>query len=97
MANSDFDIQNGMLQRYTGPGGDEVLPPEVRSIGADAFAGCETLRTLRIDGKMDFIGTDAFARCPNLSVYAPQHPPGDAWDAESRLRMALGYCAAPEL
>lgn len=97
MANSDFDIRNGMLQRYTGPGGDEVLPPEVRSIGADAFADCETLRTLRIDGKMDFIGTDAFARCPNLSVCAPQHPPGDAWDAESRLRMALGYCAAPEL
>lgn len=97
MASSDFDIRNGMLQRYTGPGGDVVLPPEVRSIGADAFAGCETLRTLRIDGKMDFIGTDAFARCPNLAVCAPQHPPGDAWDAESRLRMALGYCTAPEL
>lgn len=97
MASSDFDIRNGMLLRYTGAGGDVVLPAEVRSIGADAFAGCEGLRSLRIDGRMDFIGTDAFARCPNAVVRAPLHPPGDAWDPESRLRMALGYCLEPEL
>ena len=95
MASRDFDIRNSMLQRYTGPGGDVIMPSEVRSIGADAFAGCETLRSLRIDNKMDFIGSDAFARCPNAVVYALRHPPGDAWDAESRLRMALGYCADP--
>ncbi len=95
MASSDFDIRNGMLLRYTGAGGDVVVPAEVRSIGADAFAGCEGLRSLRIDGEMTFIGTDAFARCPNAAVRALRNPPGDADDPESRLRMALGYCADP--
>ena len=34
---SDFVIENGVLKKYVGPGGDVVIPEGVMEIGEDAF------------------------------------------------------------
>ena len=34
---SDFIIENGVLRKYVGPGGDVVIPEGVTEIGIKAF------------------------------------------------------------
>ena len=36
---SDFVIENGVLTKYTGIGGDVVIPEDVKEIGAHVFEG----------------------------------------------------------
>ena len=36
---SDFIIENGVLTKYIGPGGDVIIPEGVTEIGFKAFAG----------------------------------------------------------
>ena len=45
---SDFQIENGELVKYTGKGGDVVIPDEVTSIGDKAFADCRSLTSITI-------------------------------------------------
>ena len=45
---SDFIIENGVLTKYVGPGGDVVIPSGVSTIGKKAFFKCnELLRSAR--------------------------------------------------
>ena len=41
--NQDFVIENGILKKYTGPGGDVTIPEGVTEIGSSAFDGCKKL------------------------------------------------------
>ena len=41
---SDFIIENGVLTKYVGPGGDVTIPEGVTSIGDNAFYGCKSHR-----------------------------------------------------
>ena len=43
---SDFIVENGVLKKYVGPGGDVIVPDGVTSIGLGAFRLCQTLRTV---------------------------------------------------
>ena len=46
---SDFNInENGMLVKYTGPGGDVAIPDGVKQIGSEAFNGCKSLTSVTI-------------------------------------------------
>ena len=45
---SDFIIEDGVLKKYTGPGGDVVIPKGVTEIGRESFAGCQSLRSVTI-------------------------------------------------
>lgn len=40
---SDFIIENGVLKKYVGPGGDVVIPEGVTEIGEDAFCEAEQI------------------------------------------------------
>ena len=39
----DFVIENGVLTKYNGPGGDVTIPEGVTEIGSSAFDGCKKL------------------------------------------------------
>lgn len=71
----DFIIKEGVLEKYTGPGGEIEIPAGVTAIGKDAFAGNENLTAVtipegvtRMEG--EHIGsciTGAFMNCPKLT------------------------------
>ena len=41
--NQDFVIENGVLTKYNGPGGDVTIPEGVKEIGWSAFKDCKKL------------------------------------------------------
>ena len=66
-----FDSSTGTITKYTGSGGDIEIPQtiggvDVRSIGINAFYGCEGLESVIIPGSVTNVGDFAFALCHNL-------------------------------
>ena len=45
---NDFIIENGMLKKYQGPGGDVVIPENVICIMNNAFRNCNSIITLTV-------------------------------------------------
>ena len=70
---SDFVIiGNGVLTKYTGSGGDVVIPEGVTSIGEEAFKDCKSLTGIVIPARVTSIGEEAFEYCGCLmSVTIP--------------------------
>ena len=64
---SDFVIENGVLKKYTGPGGDVVVPDGVTSIGDWAFRNCTSLKSIILPDGVTSIGGSAFAWCESLT------------------------------
>ncbi len=65
---TDFDIQNGVLVKYKGKGGNVVIPNTVKSIGRVAFYGCQSLTNVTIPNSVESIGRVAFYGCWNLKT-----------------------------
>lgn len=70
MNNNDFVINNGVLTKYNGRGGDVVIPDGVTSIGTYAFDNCRGLTSLVISEGVTSIGNYAFSSCFNLTSVA---------------------------
>ena len=64
---SDFIIENGVLTKYVGPGGDVTVPEGVTSIGERAFEWCDSLASITIPGSVTSIGDEAFRWCRHLT------------------------------
>lgn len=64
---SDFVIENGVLTKYTGPGGDVVIPENVTTIGACAFSKCSNLTSVTIPEGVTSVMYQAFYHCTNLT------------------------------
>lgn len=65
-ADSDFTIENGVLTKYNGSGGDVIIPDGVTSIGDFAFKDCKTLTGIIIPKSTTSIGNWAFSDCSSL-------------------------------
>lgn len=65
---NDFIIENGMLTKYIGEGGDVVIPDSVTSIGEEAFRDCKNLVSITIPDSVTSIGEKAFCNCGNLET-----------------------------
>lgn len=63
---SDFVIENGVLTKYVGPGGDVVVPNGVTVIASNAFKGCANLTGIVISESVTEIGDFAFCACKDL-------------------------------
>ena len=66
-ANSDFAIENGVLTKYTGPGGAVTIPDSVTSIGESAFENCTGLTSVTIHSGVTTIDYGAFYGCSGLT------------------------------
>ena len=64
---NDLVIKNKKLQKYTGEGGDVVIPDGVTSIGKEAFDCCKALTGITIPGSVTSIGDAAFYGCKSLT------------------------------
>ena len=70
---NDFVIENGVLKKYQGQGGDVVIPEGVTSIGNWAFKDCSSLTSVVIPNGVTSIGDSAFFNCSSLaSVVIPE-------------------------
>ena len=74
MNNTDeFIIEDGVLVKYNGDGGDVIIPEGVTSIRHLAFRGCNSLRSVIIPDGVTSIGIKAFEECSNLiSINIPK-------------------------
>ena len=45
---NDFIIEDGVLTKYVGQGGDVVIPDGITNIGAYAFHNCSALTSVHI-------------------------------------------------
>jgi hypothetical protein len=63
-----FEIENGVLVKYNGFGGDVVIPESVTSIEKEAFCGCHNLKTVDFAGAIPKLGSDVFDNCPQLAL-----------------------------
>lgn len=70
---SDFVIYKGRLEKYTGPGGDVVVPAGVTRIGDKAFRACEEVTSVILPEGVTEIGEWAFMACGKLqSIQIPE-------------------------
>ena len=67
MNTSDFMIENGVLRRYNGPGGDVVIPEGVIAIGNFAFSDCTGLTSVTIPDGVREINSYACSGCTSLT------------------------------
>ena len=77
----EFEIKDGTLRKYNGPGGDVVIPKEVKVIGGwcekeglwqpegyhGAFQNCKELTSVKIQNGVETIYDNAFENCINLT------------------------------
>lgn len=72
-ATEEFTIEDGVLVKYNGAGGDVVIPEGVTSIGANAFEHCESLTGVTFSKNLESIGWSAFYWCESLeSIEIPE-------------------------
>ena len=63
----DFVIEDGVLKKYKGKGGDVVIPDGVTSIGNNAFCRCWELNSVTIPNSVTNIEDGAFSNCWKLT------------------------------
>lgn len=66
-ASDDFTIENGVLKKYNGPGGDVVIPQGVTKIDNWAFNPANNLTSIIIPDSVTSIGAFSFYECNNLT------------------------------
>lgn len=69
--NQDFVIENGVLQKYNGPGGDVTIPAGVTKIWDNTFKDCTGLTSVTIPESVTEIGYNVFTNCRRLVIHAP--------------------------
>ncbi len=64
---NDFVIENGVLTKYIGPGGDVILPEGITEVGKNAFIWCINLSSVTVPSSIKAIGDCAFRGCSKLA------------------------------
>lgn len=65
--NHDFEIYDGVLNKYHGSDQNVVIPGDVTKIGSSAFEDCRTMLSVEIPEGVTTIGRFAFFGCQRLA------------------------------
>ena len=68
MLSDDFEIIDGVVKDYSGPGGDIVIPNKVTEIDGMAFYNNTDITSVIIPGEVKKIGQGAFFNCSSLKT-----------------------------
>ena len=85
----DFIIENGVLKKYVGPGGDVVIPEGVTTIDAFAFEFCRDLKSVTVLASVVVFGYEAFRFCRRLTRVSIM---GNARIADSEYNRVFKQC-----
>ena len=78
----DFVIENGVLKKYVGEGGDVTFPNNVIKVGKNAFSNCKTLTSVTFPESLKEIERCAFYGCAALeSAIVPNNVRKIGWGA----------------
>ena len=70
---SDFIIENGVLKKYVGSGGDVVIPDGITAINNSVFQNNTAIKTVLLPDGVRYIYRSVFQNCTNLvSVRIPE-------------------------
>lgn len=72
-ADSDFVIEDGVLEKYKGEGGDIVIPEGVTRIYIDYFPMGEKITSISLPESLEAITSIPLHNCPNFTKYTV-HP-----------------------
>ena len=64
----EFVIENGVLKKYLGTGGEVIFPDGITEIGDWTFLNCNALTEVTIPEGVTKIGSNAFLDCKNLKT-----------------------------
>ena len=65
---AEYSADGKTLLKYKGKGTEFTVRDGVATIGDGAFAGCETIETVKLPDSVTAIGSRAFAECRNLNA-----------------------------
>ena len=69
----DFQVERGILVKYTGKESIVHVPRLVTAIGGSAFQGCETVESIVLPDGVKSLGNSAFCGCVNLKEIVIPH------------------------
>jgi hypothetical protein len=67
VTSEEFQIENGVLRGYFGPGGPVHIPDSVTEIEGNLFCGNPLITSVHIPGTVSFVSQSAFEGCTNLA------------------------------
>jgi hypothetical protein len=68
VTSEEFQIENGVLRGYFGPGGPVHIPDSLEKIEPWAFFGCSSLKEIRIPGSVTVIPEAMLSECTALET-----------------------------
>ncbi|MBQ5889633.1 MAG: leucine-rich repeat protein [Clostridia bacterium] len=84
MANNDFVINNGVLEKYNGVGGNIIIPDDVLIIQKGAFADCEYIESITISKSVKEIQQFAFDSVGNFAIIDEKGGAGENYVKRNR-------------